>query len=183
MTAAELAVNLFGVIGETAVGNAIANTFRHMDIAEQVIADGKEQYPDKAYEIDRLFAVMYWPKSLLSTAPESAYRAYLRELVERVVNGGDLDSPTFVELFCIVSEASLNAPIDHRITTWLFSHAPEYVMEAVGLADAIGQFSVPDDALARDGLAETFARMHVKRQDRYEQSMKRHQRIEQRALL
>ncbi|MFC9974286.1 hypothetical protein ACFVH6_25620 [Spirillospora sp. NPDC127200] len=43
---------------------------------------------------------------------EIIYRAHCRELIERVVAGGDLTEPTAVEMMRVVREASLRAPLN-----------------------------------------------------------------------
>jgi hypothetical protein len=105
------------LIGEVFGDNAlrINNLFTCMEIAEEVIADTQEKYPEKAEEIFNSFRFLK-PRPLLQLSKHhnlQLYRHHAQELVKRVVHGDDIKPATSAELACVFCEISLEHPLTH----------------------------------------------------------------------
>jgi hypothetical protein len=79
------------------------------EVAEQEIERAKQATPEHAHEIDRVFALLA-PGALIDYGAE-LYRAHVRELIERVVDGLPLDLGTDAEICAALCFASLKAPL------------------------------------------------------------------------
>ncbi len=96
------------------LGETTRRTFELMDVAEEVIALRKEQHPDMKQEIDRAFGILS-PGHLISFSHD-LYRIHCRELLDRVVSGGDTRQATDAEKMAAMSEASLRTPMSDGFT-------------------------------------------------------------------
>jgi hypothetical protein len=104
-------------VGEVFGDNArrIHNLFTCMEIAEEVIADTQEKYPEKAEEIFNSFRFLK-PSPLLQLSKHhnlQLYRLHAQELVTRVVHGDDIKPATSAELASVFCEISLEHPLTH----------------------------------------------------------------------
>lgn len=90
------------------------HTFELMEVAEGLIAIYKEQHPDMEQVIDQAFGILS-PGYLISF-PHDLYRVHCRELLDRVVSGGDTRQATDTEKMAVMSEASLQRPMPDGFT-------------------------------------------------------------------
>ena len=96
----------------------ISGIFERMEIAEEEINRGKEQWPENETVIHSLFS-MCMPTPLLRELADVMYRGHCRELVKRVgemditdkVKKIDLSLGTDSELCGIFSDASIRSPL------------------------------------------------------------------------
>ena len=87
------------------------NVFWFTTIADEEVRDYQEFYPDKAELIENSF-VMLTPSPLISNKGCELYRAHCIELLERQVNGEDLEPATDAEIIGAISDLSLKAPLE-----------------------------------------------------------------------
>ena len=106
-----------GLIGEVFGDNArrIYNLFSCMEIAEEVIANAQQIYPERKEEIFESFRFLK-PSPLLQFSgfhnPE-LFGHHAQEIVERIVRDEDIEPATTAELVSVFCEASLLNPLSH----------------------------------------------------------------------
>ena len=122
--------------------------FCHMDIAEEEITRGKLHYPTKFKIINDSFMLLVTPAVLKGKCDE-AYRAHVREIIERVALGQDTRPGTTAECLCHMMEVALKAPLTgggQAITERLFDTVFPGKFEITTKEHWPGQ--VDDDVLA-----------------------------------
>lgn len=145
------------------VSASVADVFAEIEWAESEIAAAQQRWPDSADELFHSFAVIARPDGVVGT--ECVYRAYARELLDRIGRGEDLRPGTAVEVCMGLRGASLRAPLNHE-GFGLYAR----MWEAAGLpaitelADMRGHY----EAISGDAInaAETDARRACARPDR-----------------
>lgn len=80
-----------------------------MEVAEQEIARAQAEHPEHAATLRRVFGVAM--PGNLATYGQTLYRAHVRELLDRVVDGFPFDLGTDAEVLDVLSTASLRAPL------------------------------------------------------------------------
>jgi hypothetical protein len=99
--------------------------FADMEIAEAVISEGKEENPDLADSIDKLFLYCRrCPELMPHTVHDTLYQEHLRGLVTMLLQGAPIDLPTQVEMACGLSQVSLEVPLADEYQRWLLYHSP-----------------------------------------------------------
>ena len=91
----------------------ITHVFRYIEIAEEEIRRAIEGAPESATALNGCFLQLQ-PPTQLKGRPEALYRAYCRELLERVVDGTALELPTKPEVLLALSQLSLKAPLNRN---------------------------------------------------------------------
>lgn len=91
--------------------NAIAYTFRRMDIAEDEIREAKTYYPELAQRIDRAFRHLC-PTPPLANVGDTLYRHHCSEIIDRIIHRCDVKPGTRAEIIGALSGASLKSPLD-----------------------------------------------------------------------
>jgi len=115
----------------------IGTVFRMMEIAEDVLDEFQAKYPEHRDVIHNSFSVLR-PSRYLSSAPLKLYRIYAEELVQRIVDGDDLNLGTDAELLIAFKEMSLVAPLHAEAATAyarLFNKHFPGVVNAKGVTD------------------------------------------------
>jgi hypothetical protein len=111
----ESPLEALGEIGG-AVGR-IRQTVEWMEIAEEEIDRGQEQYPDTAEAIDNVYQSLVPTAPIQRTGRDALYRRHCRELIGRVGSGErsvpdpDLRVPTDAELVVAMADVSTRAPL------------------------------------------------------------------------
>ena len=105
------------LIGEVFGDNArrINNLFTCMEVAEEVIAEAQQTYPEKKEEIYDSFRFLK-PSPLLQLSEYhnlELYRHHSQELIERIVHGDDIKRATTAEMVSVFCEVSLVTPLSH----------------------------------------------------------------------
>jgi hypothetical protein len=101
----------------------ILGLFDRMHIAEDIIAEGKRQHPDKADEIHDAFQYMVPTPLLIQNDNDELYRAHCRQLIEWVADDQDVNRATDAELLLLMMETSLRVPLTdegHFLYWYLF---------------------------------------------------------------
>lgn len=88
-----------------------ASVFNLMSVAEEAIAAAKVAHPESAKAIDEAFPVLCPTRPLIELGSEEVYRAHAGELLDRVVKGERVEEGTDAEVLCLLSMASLRAPM------------------------------------------------------------------------
>ena len=100
--------SLVSLIEQMAPG--FAATFHLMVIAEEEIKAAMLKTPGCAEALNGSFLRLQ-PSRIISGLHDELYRAYCRELLERVVDGTPLDIATKAEVLVALSTTSLRAPL------------------------------------------------------------------------
>jgi hypothetical protein len=97
-------------------GGAITNTLEQAEWAQEEIEKAQRRHGEEGRDgpIWNSFLRLHDRRGIMQS--EVVYRAHCRELIERVVVGGDLTDPTAVEMMVPIMEASLRAPLDSAAT-------------------------------------------------------------------
>ncbi|MFG1913034.1 hypothetical protein [Kribbella sp. NPDC048928] len=88
----------------------IESLFGAMEWAEDEIKQAQRRRPGAADAIWHSFSLLT-PVHPLMDGSESLYRAYCREILDRVAAGADTRPGTSAEICCVASDASRNAPL------------------------------------------------------------------------
>jgi hypothetical protein len=88
----------------------IESLFGAMEWAENEIQAAQRRHPGAADAIWHSFRLLT-PVHPLMNRSEPLYRAYCREILDRVAAGGDTRPGTAAEICCVASEASEKAPL------------------------------------------------------------------------
>ncbi len=91
-------------------GNVIMSVFADIEIAEAEIRAYMRKHPSKAQFIWNAFLVLRRP-SVLHGKSDVFYLAHVRELLDRVVRGEPLETPTNAEIAAAALEAAMDAPL------------------------------------------------------------------------
>ena len=102
---------LASVVGEMAPG--IAVTLHLILIAEEEIAAAMLKAPESAEALNGSFLCLQ-PSHIIRGLSDELYRAYCKELLERVVDGVPLDIATKAEVLVALSATSLRAPLNRN---------------------------------------------------------------------
>jgi len=165
---------------EEALGLVCENTgtimgiFRHMEITEEVLALRKAGNPGRAEEIDRLFPCRKWPAVLYREGPESLYRLHVNQLVDKLLAGKGLDTPTGVEMACMLVGVAERAPIKYDYLQYLAAKSPK-TMEALGIGDY--EAVDPKNPMIEETFCRAFEKVGVNRERQYKLGVKRHGHI------
>lgn len=81
--------------------NSIDRVFSDIEVAEEEIRRGQDMYPSEAKLIDSCFKLLLRPQAITN---DDLYRAHVRELVERVANGGDTRKATRAEILAELAD-------------------------------------------------------------------------------
>ena len=103
--------NLVSLIETMAPG--FAATFQLVVIAEEEIAAAISRTPDYEDALNGSFLRLQ-PSHIFRGLHEKLYRAYCRELLERVIDGTPLDIATKAEVLVALSRTSLRAPLNRN---------------------------------------------------------------------
>jgi hypothetical protein len=103
--------NILSLIFTQGETSSINRTFHLIDLCEEVIAEQKEKYPDKADLVDKAFGLSRPSDIFNSSIADNLYKAHVRELCERLALEGDTRFPTCAEVCIAMSEISQRAPI------------------------------------------------------------------------
>lgn len=146
--------------------SATADVFATIGWAEEEIAAAQRRWPARADAVFHSFSLIRPPDELQARlSVESVYRAYARELLDRVGQDQDTRPGTAVEVVLGISGASLRAPLNHE-GFGLYAR----MWQAAGLPfiDGISDRSEHYEALSADVLddAEEYARRVCRRPDR-----------------
>lgn len=95
--------------GGMPLGSAVGRVFDFMGIAEEEIERAKLAHPKHAKSIHASFDLLM-PGKLISTS-EDLYRSHCRELLARVVKGGDVKPGTNAECCHAFMTMSLKSPL------------------------------------------------------------------------
>ncbi|GEM_PF-5121020 len=98
------------VVGGDPLWRVLGNVFDEMEWVEDEIARAKERWPQLADRIDRLFGLRTRSVVPPGMWTERLARLHIRELAERIANGGDLRPPTLAEKLFVIAETSFVAP-------------------------------------------------------------------------
>lgn len=110
----------------------IMAVFEAMEVAEEVISEYKEKYPDKADQIHDAFQYMR-PSKYLKNVPMKVYRIHAEEIVQRIVNEKPLEPGTDAELLIAFSEISLKIPLHAEPATAYFRLAKKHFPEIIDM--------------------------------------------------
>jgi hypothetical protein len=88
----------------------IKAAFESMEYTRDEIAQAQRRHPDAADTIWHSFSLLTPVHPLMHTS-EPLYRAYCREILDRVAAGDDTRPGTAAEICCVASEASAVAPL------------------------------------------------------------------------
>ena len=91
----------------------IADAFRLILIAEEEITAAILKSPMSAEALNGAFRCLQ-PSHIFRGLHEKLYRAYCRELLERVIDGTSLDIATKAEVLVALSRTSLRAPLNRN---------------------------------------------------------------------
>lgn len=93
------------------LGRDIAGIFEHMKIAERVIARKQKEHPSKVAIISDAFKYLAGNEHFTGKASR-LYEAHCEEIIERVITGLNLSPGTDAEIASVLSELSLQAPLN-----------------------------------------------------------------------
>lgn len=110
----------------------IMQVFEAMEVAEEVISEYKEQYPDKADLIHDAFQYMR-PSKYLRNVPMKVYRIHAKEIVQRIIDKDELEPATDAELLIAFSEISLKIPLHAEPATAYFRLAKQHFPEIIDM--------------------------------------------------
>ncbi len=102
------------LIEDNSIVNSVVSTLELMDIAEQEIADFQKCYPEYKDEIWNAFSHLCWHFG--SDVNEKIYRHHARELLQRIVDGKDLNPGTKAEILNLILDCSISQPLQIRVT-------------------------------------------------------------------
>jgi hypothetical protein len=91
------------------VPNHIGRAFRLMQVAEEEIVAAIKAHPEVRDALWNSFRLL--DPGIVATASDDLYRVHCRELLRRIVAGGDTRYGTDAELLIAFKEASLKAPL------------------------------------------------------------------------
>lgn len=120
---------LAGVLQGLDVPAPVMGWLDDMDLVEGVLDGCKTEHPDRATEIDAVFSAALRPGRL----PDAWYVLHVRRLVDKVLAGEPLDTPTIIDCALLISALSLSAPIAGQYVWWLWQDA-----DLVRLIDGAG---------------------------------------------
>ena len=148
------------------VRDSLADVFASIEWAEDEIAAAQRRWPARADALFHSFSLIRPPVELSERlSVEPVYRAYARELLDRVGQEQDTRPGTAVEVCLGLREASLRAPLSHD-GFGLYAR----MWDAAGLpeVDGVTDMRTHYEAISADALdeAETYARRHTSRADR-----------------
>ena len=135
-------------MGQT--GSVIQQTFRCIEIAEDILSDFKNRYPAQANEIDAAFPYLR-PGELFQHLDERIYRSHVKELIERSMVGDDMNLGTKAEMLYVLFQTSLRAPLNqdgaalmgHLFHDVMGEEACEYIKKHTGKAPNEAQEYIP----------------------------------------
>ncbi len=91
--------------------SSFADIFDKMEIAGEEVESARKRWPNASDEIDQAFMILV-PSQFMGERPSNnVYRAYCRELLDRVANHKNLDEPTAAEMVMVFYNTSLFAPL------------------------------------------------------------------------
>jgi hypothetical protein len=93
------------------LAGVVSACFSDVEIAEQEIAKAQKRHPVHAEQIWQSFGKLM-PSELLRPKTEKLYRAFCRELLDRIATGQPLAQATYAELACIFCATSLASPLN-----------------------------------------------------------------------
>lgn len=99
------------VSGFLPVASKISVAFERMAAAERLIIEYKRAHPDKSQELHGAFRWLC-PSELLQGKDGKVYEHHAREILQRVMQGGDVFEPTAAECLCMLLGAALKAPLN-----------------------------------------------------------------------
>jgi len=105
--------NMMAQIGLSNVGNALANVFRDIELAEERIATAISKHPDRADMLNAAFLLLQRPSYLRL---DNVYIAHMDEILERIANSDPISPPTDGEMLAILVETSLATPLSAEAT-------------------------------------------------------------------
>ena len=115
----DIIASMTAVFGKSKTLSVMKQTLRYMDLAEQEIEKAKVAHPDKKDVVHYSFRYLCCPE-MLCGCPDLVYKIYVREIIERVINGEKdnekgLGRTTDAELIWLLYNTSLDAPLsgDH----------------------------------------------------------------------
>lgn len=94
-----------------ALPSVVLRVFDLIEIAEQEIRCFKQAYRNRARALEHSFGLLMPPDGFTLLDPR-VYRHHARELLQRVVDRGDVNAATEAEVMLALSTASLQAPLD-----------------------------------------------------------------------
>ncbi len=105
----------FDEFTNTSVFSVLRNLTTYLEIAEEVIKEYKQKYPDKMHRINNAFTLLC-PVGTPAEVTPSLYRIHCKELIERILNGipkrkEDRQMATDAEVIACLMETSLKAPL------------------------------------------------------------------------
>lgn len=127
----------------------IDSVFRFMDIAEEEIAKGKIQWPDRAEQIHQSFSALRpTPDLHMNRFAEEMYRSHCKELIHRIVEAHELDEkridltrPTSAEVCIVLSETSSKSGLSGAATSIYMRN----FVKVFGFNPANNEDDKPDD--------------------------------------
>ncbi len=148
----------------------ITNIFHHMEIAEEVLSAYKAENPDRASEIDCLFPCCRWPTLLRREAPEKLYRTHLGQLADKLLAGVNLDTPTGIEIACMLVGVGEKVPIKYSYMQYLAASSPS-TMVAFDIADY--EAVAPGNPTIQDTIQGAFEKVGTRRDQEYKIAVKK----------
>src|SRR5258708_3531856 len=92
--------------GGNEVASAVSFTFDCMKVAEEEIESAKLRFPLEVERADKAFKILCPPPCMRGLS-DLVYRSHARELIERVVLGGDTRLATRAEQMAVLAQASV----------------------------------------------------------------------------
>lgn len=92
-------------------GGFFKSVFDFMGLAEEVIADMKNEYPDREKEIHNAFKYLYPNRELFISITPVVYKHHCREIIERVLNKHPLNFGTSAEVLLVLHNMSFVHPL------------------------------------------------------------------------
>lgn len=99
--------------GQPGLATALLELFEFTDIAEEVIKEMQEKYPDKHKEIWNSFRHLLPSATLRGVPRPLLYRKHCEEIISRIVNGGNPNPGTRAEMLAALHQTSLQAPLNN----------------------------------------------------------------------
>lgn len=126
-------------------GNLVARALRHVEIAEEEINAAQRRHPDKADVLWNAFLACPTP-IIPPNLPETLYRAHVRQFLDTIATGQDVDTPTLAEVSVMTCAISQKAPPITELILMVASDAETaqaYGLEPVPAPDRIGEHLWP----------------------------------------
>ncbi len=141
-------------------GRAIADAFRRMSIAEEEICAAKARHRRSAGRLHTAFRYLCPPAALMGL-DDRIYRAYCREILDRVAARENLKLGTAAEVIAALSRASLTAP-PSRVELLLYSELFDRLFPTESTALLTDRWPSEPDACEREEMRRLEQRLRCR---------------------